>query len=127
MIVFSMTVLPAASRQSNESLAYSAQSVPPALAQAFPSFSNLSSTGNALAVTIMKTAEFTHLSGGLPYHIEPYSSFGYTTGQGIDPSERVILFAPGDSAYIVTNVDLVTKQIQNMEFFNDSTISIINM
>jgi hypothetical protein len=92
----------------------------PTLPPGFPSFSTLSSVGNSLVSVITKSVQFRAISHGQEYHIEPYSSFGYSWGPGIPSTERVILFSADGSTSIVSEVSIATKQVQSISLINDT-------
>lgn len=103
----------------------SSQDTPQAPA-GFPGLSNLTNWGTPYAKTIESSAQFQSLAQSVAYHLEPYSSFGYTWGPGIDPRERIILFKADGGAYIVSDVDLVTSKIVDMYFVNASGVAVRN-
>ncbi len=69
-----------------------------------PTPTNLTKMGDTLVPFIMQTARFKKLSNGAQYHVNPYSSFGYTWGPGIKSTESITLFSPDNSSYIVTDI-----------------------
>ncbi len=86
----------------------------------FPDGLTIKSIGENLIPLIMQSRQFHLLAHGKAYHEKPFSSFGYTYGPTIPTSERVILFSPDESSYIVTEIELPSNQIQSM-YFTDAS------
>jgi hypothetical protein len=94
------------------------QSSPPG----YPGDAVVQSLGNSFVSLIENSAQFIALSNDVTFHVEPYSSFGYTWGSGIAPTVRVILYSPDSSAYIVSEVFQQNSTIEKMYFVNETTI-----
>ena len=89
----------------------------------FPDGNTIKSTGENLIPLIMRSTQFRSLAQGMAYHEKPYSSFGFTSGPDIPTTERVILFSPDESSYIITEVEVPSNQIQTMYFVNSSQVN----
>jgi len=94
----------------------------PSTPDGFLGASSITAVGFSLVPLITQSAEFQELSRGIHFHIEPHSSFGYTWGVGISSTERIVLFSPDDFAYIVSEVNIGSKQIESMYFVNDTEV-----
>jgi hypothetical protein len=80
----------------------------------FPGAAVVQALGESLVPTIEASAEFQRLSHGVPYHVDPYSGFGYTWGSGIASSVSVTLWSPDNSSYIVTDLGVKNRSIIDM-------------
>ncbi len=65
------------------------------------------------------SAQFKELADGLQYHVDPYSSFGYTWGATSSPIETVVLYSLGGNSAIVANVYHDNNSIQSLYFENN--------
>lgn len=89
-----------------------------------PSLASLTAWGDALAPTIMGSSEFQSLSHGTSYRTDPYRSFGYTGGEGISPTERIVFFSADNLSYIEAEVYVPSGVIQSMQWENSSTSTV---
>lgn len=89
----------------------------------YKDITNLSDMGTVLAPEIMQTARFKELANGNVYHINPYSSFGYTWGPGMPSSERIIFFAPNNASYIIVDLYVSNSTIHDMYYTSRSNVS----
>jgi len=94
----------------------------PALPPGYPGGEQVSSIGNSLIPMIEDTSQFQSLANGTQYHIEPYSSFGYSWGPNIPSIETIIFFSPNLSGEIQVNVYLNNETIQHMYFDNETLL-----
>lgn len=90
----------------------------------FPGVSNIISFGNAVAPVVMESQQFQKVANGVVYHTDQYSSFGYTWGPGINSTERIIFFSPDNSSYIVSDIYVSNKTIQDIYFINRTKVHV---
>ena len=86
----------------------------------FPGGAQIISQGNSLVAMVEDSAQFQSLANGIQYHVNPYSSFGYSSGPSAVSTEVVVLFSPNNDSYIEAEVNLQTNQITNMYFTNST-------
>ena len=101
-----MTVLPGVSRGS---LQIQNQNLP----SGYPGAKYVNAIGNSLIPFIRESSIFKQLAAGTDYRVQD-SSFGYTWGVGITPTERVILYSPDGRSYIVNEIDPSNHMIKNI-------------
>lgn len=99
-----------------------AQNSAPGVPSGFPGGAQIASIGTSLVPMIENTPQFQSLANGTQYHIEPYSSFGYSWGPTIPSVETIIFFSPNLSGEIEVSVYLNNNTIQHMYFDNETLL-----
>jgi hypothetical protein len=86
----------------------------PCVPPGFPGAAYVEALGYYFVPMIENSTQFRALSHGVQFHIEPYSSFGYDVNGNDNTSETVLLFSPGNSTYILTEVSVQSGNITAM-------------
>lgn len=94
------------------------QDVAPNIPTGYPGNQQISSLGTSLIPMIENASQFKSLANGVPYHISPYSSFGYSWGPNTTSIETIILYPPNMSGEIEVDVFATNSTIQHMYFDN---------
>jgi hypothetical protein len=90
----------------------------------FPGDSFVRSFGYSVANTVIQSSRFKVLAAGNTYNIKPYSSFGYTWGKNITPTERIIFYSQNNLSYITAEVNVNTRKIVNISYTNTTNVHI---
>lgn len=94
------------------------QNNPPSLPLGYPGNQQITSLGSSLVPIIENTSQFQSLARGIPYHVNPYSSFGYSWGPNTSSIETIIFYSPNSSGEIEADVFATNSSIQHMYFDN---------
>jgi hypothetical protein len=89
-----------------------------------PTPATITNMGSSLAPIIMQSSQFKALAKGIPYHINQYSSFGYTWGPNFSSTERIIFFSLDNNSYIVTDIYTSNDIVQDIYFVNATKLNI---
>ncbi len=60
----------------------------------------------------------------MPYHVNPYSSFGYSWGPNTSSIETIIFYSPNSSGEIEVDAFATNSTIQHMYFDNLTLLGI---
>jgi hypothetical protein len=94
-----------------------------ATTSALPSVANLVTRGNAFVTLVEQSAQFKSLAHGVSFYVDPYSSYGFSSGPvAQDDYVMITLFSSNREAIISANVNNVTGAITYMSFSNLTSI-----
>lgn len=120
VILIGMTIFSANLIQ--RSSATQLQSNSASLPAGYPGNQEVSTLGNSLVPMIENNSQFRSLADGIPYHISPYSSFGFSRGPDTPSIVTIVFFSPNLSGQIEVDVLTSNHTIQHM-YFDNVTLS----